>query len=633
MTITTDRQKVLDFSHAVLLHAGPDGRQHGVGHHDARRAGRQDRVRRRGHDLPRLAERQRSTSAPLSPTTTPPAGVKATTLKTDADCPQTVEGRPQRLRGLAELEHDGRRRDQGRAAADQGRRPGLLRAARASPSTRAARTRRTSSPRSTQIVDDMHADGTLTAMSEKWFGARPHGGADAVGCDPTLSLSGGADRTPPRSLSGRADVHGIAERTDLRATGRRRRRRTPVVEAIAASRARARRRLPARSSSSPGSSSSAAWSIAIASTGRVDPAFIGEWAPFILGGVSITIFVSVMLDHLRDAVRDHRRPRPAVAERADLRRRDALRLARPRHAADRPDPVHLPRAAAVRHRAVRRLVVRRSSRSSFNYGAYMTEIFRAGIQAIPRGQVEAAQALGMTERLDDAPDRAPAGDPDRHPGDRQRVHLDDQGLGAGRRSSACRRSSGGRSTVGLGQLPELRDAACVAALIYWVLTIVLLARPGAAREAHGAKATSDGSDGTACAIPADPGSVSCRDPFARPGRSPRPAPRPIVRALGLREVLRQQPRAARRARSRSTRARRLPHRQVGVRQEHAAALHQLPRGAHDGRRSRSTGCGSTPTRSTPATAATASRSARSGCAPRWCSRSSTCSRTCASSTT
>ena len=37
-------------------------------------------------------------------------------------------------------------------------------------------------------------------------------------------------------------------------------------------------------------------------------------------------------------------------------------------------------------------------RSSFNYGAYMTEIFRAGIQAMPRGQVEAAAALGMTER-------------------------------------------------------------------------------------------------------------------------------------------------------------------------------------------------------------------------------------------
>jgi polar amino acid transport system permease protein len=36
---------------------------------------------------------------------------------------------------------------------------------------------------------------------------------------------------------------------------------------------------------------------------------------------------------------------------------------------------------------------------SLNYGAYMTEIFRAGIQAVPRGQREAAEALGMPERL------------------------------------------------------------------------------------------------------------------------------------------------------------------------------------------------------------------------------------------
>lgn len=36
---------------------------------------------------------------------------------------------------------------------------------------------------------------------------------------------------------------------------------------------------------------------------------------------------------------------------------------------------------------------------AFNYGAYMTEIFRAGIQAVPRGQREAAQALGMPESL------------------------------------------------------------------------------------------------------------------------------------------------------------------------------------------------------------------------------------------
>lgn len=34
----------------------------------------------------------------------------------------------------------------------------------------------------------------------------------------------------------------------------------------------------------------------------------------------------------------------------------------------------------------------------FNYGAYMTEIFRAGIQAVPGGQTEAAESLGMDGR-------------------------------------------------------------------------------------------------------------------------------------------------------------------------------------------------------------------------------------------
>lgn len=36
---------------------------------------------------------------------------------------------------------------------------------------------------------------------------------------------------------------------------------------------------------------------------------------------------------------------------------------------------------------------------SLCYGAYMAEIFRAGIQAIPRGQAEAARALGLGEGL------------------------------------------------------------------------------------------------------------------------------------------------------------------------------------------------------------------------------------------
>jgi polar amino acid transport system permease protein len=35
---------------------------------------------------------------------------------------------------------------------------------------------------------------------------------------------------------------------------------------------------------------------------------------------------------------------------------------------------------------------------AFNYGAYLTEVFRAGIQAVPGGQTEAARSLGMPER-------------------------------------------------------------------------------------------------------------------------------------------------------------------------------------------------------------------------------------------
>ncbi len=36
---------------------------------------------------------------------------------------------------------------------------------------------------------------------------------------------------------------------------------------------------------------------------------------------------------------------------------------------------------------------------SLNYGAYMAEIFRAGIEGVPHGQREAARALGLKERL------------------------------------------------------------------------------------------------------------------------------------------------------------------------------------------------------------------------------------------
>ena len=36
---------------------------------------------------------------------------------------------------------------------------------------------------------------------------------------------------------------------------------------------------------------------------------------------------------------------------------------------------------------------------TLNYSAYMSEVYRAGIQAIGRGQTDAAAALGMTRSL------------------------------------------------------------------------------------------------------------------------------------------------------------------------------------------------------------------------------------------
>ena len=56
----------------------------------------------------------------------------------------------------------------------------------------------------------------------------------------------------------------------------------------------------------------------------------------------------------------------------------------------------------------------------------MAEIVRAGILSVDEGQVDAAQALGMTVDVDDAPHRVAAGDPRDHPADGQRVHLDAQ---------------------------------------------------------------------------------------------------------------------------------------------------------------------------------------------------------------
>ena len=106
----------------------------------------------------------------------------------------------------------------------------------------------------------------------------------------------------------------------------------------------------------------------------------------------------------------------------------------------------------------------------FNYGAYMTEIFRAGIQAVPRGQREAAEALGMPERLV-----------------MRRVVLPQATRivipAIGNEFIAMIKDSALVSTIGVQEVlwragvagrPTLHtlQAFLIAALIYWMLTIV-----------------------------------------------------------------------------------------------------------------------------------------------------------------
>ena len=79
--------------------------------------------------------------------------------------------------------------------------------------------------------------------------------------------------------------------------------------------------------------------------GKIDIDFLREWQAFILGGISLTLVISASSIFFAMHPGDPRRARTAVVQRRDLRHRQLLRLARARHAAHRPDPVHLPRPA------------------------------------------------------------------------------------------------------------------------------------------------------------------------------------------------------------------------------------------------------------------------------------------------
>jgi polar amino acid transport system permease protein len=129
---------------------------------------------------------------------------------------------------------------------------------------------------------------------------------------------------------------------------------------------------------------------------NLDTAFIVTWLPFILSGVPVTIFVSfaaitlaVFLATLGALGRVSANPifNGAASFYVSFFRGTPLLL-----------QIYflyfgLPQMGLVLDAVPTGIVA-----LGFNYGAYMTEVFRSGIQAVPHGQTEAALSLGMTDR-------------------------------------------------------------------------------------------------------------------------------------------------------------------------------------------------------------------------------------------
>lgn len=136
----------------------------------------------------------------------------------------------------------------------------------------------------------------------------------------------------------------------------------------------------------------------LALAGKIDPEFLGLWAPYILGGVPVTIFVSIVsiglatVLALLGALGRTSRSAPLFAV-ASL----YVSLVRGTPLIVQILFVYLALPQVIPETARIDAIWLGIAALSFNYGAYMTEIFRAGIEAIPRGQIEAARALGMTE--------------------------------------------------------------------------------------------------------------------------------------------------------------------------------------------------------------------------------------------
>jgi polar amino acid transport system permease protein len=147
----------------------------------------------------------------------------------------------------------------------------------------------------------------------------------------------------------------------------------------------------------------ATWAVIVAGlvafilvTVNVDTAFLQQTIPFILAGVPITLFLAVTSIFFATIL-------AGLGALGRLSRNPYLNgIASFYVSFFRGTPLllqilfiylALPQAGIVLPAIPTAIVA-----LSLNYGSYMTEVFRSGIEAVPHGQTEAAQSLGMTSR-------------------------------------------------------------------------------------------------------------------------------------------------------------------------------------------------------------------------------------------
>jgi polar amino acid transport system permease protein len=133
---------------------------------------------------------------------------------------------------------------------------------------------------------------------------------------------------------------------------------------------------------------------------KIDPVFLGEWQGYILAGVQITVMVAVASIFFATVLAvlgalGRLSSNPVIYGIASF----YVSLVRGTPLIVQILFVYAALPQIWEEFAKVPLIVLGIAALAFNYGAYMTEIFRAGVQAIPRGQIEAASAIGMTERL------------------------------------------------------------------------------------------------------------------------------------------------------------------------------------------------------------------------------------------